>query len=242
MSWSKPVIQFAVSHRPGRAFGAVAALALAGLAGCASAPTPDGFNKKPILPTENYSAKVVETPDQVALAVHVEGVSAAQQAALAAFVDRWRSGGGGAVVLKTPTDAASADQARAMTYAVQSQLEMMGVPPDRIQLAAYVSGDPKTPVLVSFERASVTTPDCRGGWDNMTSTMSNEPYKHFGCALTANIAAQIADPRDLVNPPALAPGDNTRRQVVLGKYREGKTTASEKDDQASGAVSTAVKQ
>jgi pilus assembly protein CpaD len=239
MSWSKPLIKNKSSRT--RTACVVGALAASALAGCASGPARQGFVKAPTLPTEAYSAKVVEAPDQVALALHAEGVSAAQQAALAAFVDRWRAAGGGAVVLKTPTDAPSPDQARSMTYAVQSQLQIMGLPADRIELAAYVSGDPRTPVEASFERALVVIPDCRGGWDNVASTMGNEPYKHFGCALAANTAAQIADPRDLVTPPALAPGDIARRQVVLGKYREGKATASDKDDQASGVVSSAVK-
>ena len=52
------------------------------------------------------------------------------------------------------------------------------------------------------------------------------------------MAAQIADPRDLVDPSGLAPGDNVRRQVVLSKYREGKTTSSDKDSQANGVSST----
>ncbi len=211
--------------------------ALMGLAACVSAPQPSVP-----LPTEHFQATVEEVPDQVALGVHAEGVSAHQQAALSDFVARWREAGGGSIVIRTPADAGEAEQAKSMGYAVQSQLQALGVPSERIELAAYQAGDPRGPVLASFKRLEAQGPDCSGGWDNLTSTMSNEPYKHFGCALVANFAAQIADPRDLVSPPSLAPADNSRRQVVLSKYREGKVTASDKDTQASGAVSTAVQQ
>ncbi len=216
-------------------------LALAGLAACASPPskTPSGHA---MLPTEHYAVKVEEVPDQLALAVHADGVSSRQQTALADFVARWREAGAGEVAVKTPADTDAAEQAKSMTYVVQSQLEALGVPSERIRLASYVAGVPKGPVLASFKRLTAHGDDCNGDWGNLTSTMSNEPYKHFGCALTANFAAQLADPRDLVAPVPLAAGDTTRREVVLGKYREGKITASEKDDQASGAASVAVKQ
>jgi pilus assembly protein CpaD len=239
MSWSKPLNRKIVS--PPNLKLALCGLALASLAACA-ATDPKAPLTASKLPTEHFSAQVEETPEQIALGVHAEGLSANQQAALADFVGRWRQAGGGVIVVKAPADAADADQARSMSYAVQSQLQAMGVPSERIQLAAYASGGGRAPVLASFEKLTAQGPDCSGGWDNLTSTNSNEPYKHFGCALTANIAAQIADPRDLVSPPGLAPADNTRRQIVLGKYREGKVTASEKDNQASGAVSTAAQQ
>lgn len=216
-------------------------VALASLAACA-ATDPKASLTAAKLPTEKFSAQVEEAPDQVALGVHAEGLSANQQTAIADFVGRWREAGGGVIVVKAPADVADADQAKSMSYAVQSQLQALGVPSERIQLAAYASGGGRAPILASFQKLTAQGPDCSGGWDNLTSTNSNEPYKHFGCALTANLAAQVADPRDLVSPPGLAPADNTRRQIVLGKYRDGKVTASDKDNQASGAVSTAVQQ
>jgi len=215
-------------------------LALAALAACASAP-PDKYIAHGLTPTEHFAVETQAQPDQVALAVHAEGVSVHQQAALSELASRWRDAGGDVMVVKLPADAADPNRAKSMAYAVQSQLEGLGVPADRIQLAAYQAGVPDGPVLAGFLRLAAKVQDCSGGWDNLSSTMANEPYKHFGCAITANIAAQVADPRDFVSPPGLAPADNVRRQAVLGKYREGKLTASEKDDQASGAVSTAVK-
>lgn len=39
----------------------------------------------------------------------------------------------------------------------------------------------------------------------------------------------------------VAPYDAARRETVLGKYRKGELTSSQKDDQATGAISQAVK-
>jgi pilus assembly protein CpaD len=239
MSWSKPLNRITLSKRNAQL--ALCGVALMGLAACASAG-PKALPQATPLPTEHFTAQVQEVPDQVALGIHAEGLSTAQQSALADFVARWREAGGGAIMVKAPADGAAGDNAKSMAYAVQSQLQSLGVPSDRIQLSDYPAGDGRAPVLASFQHLTAKGPDCGGGWDNLTSTMSNEPYHHFGCALTANIAAQLADPRDLVSPPGLAAADNSRRQVVLGKYRDGKITASDKDDQASGTVSSAVKQ
>ena len=239
MLWSKLLNQNDLLFS--RAKLVLCGISLAALAACASAG-PKGLPQAAALPTEHFTAKVEEVPDQVALAIHPEGISVTQQAALAAFVGQWREAGSGPVTVRSPGDGPAAEQAKSMGYAVQSQLQALGVPPDRIQLTAYQAGDDRAPLLVSFPRLTAQVPDCSGGWDNLTSTIGNEPYKHFGCALTANIAAQVADPRDLVSPPDLAPADNVRRQLVLSKYRDGKVTASDKDIQASGAVSTAVQQ
>jgi pilus assembly protein CpaD len=134
---------------------------------------------------------VEETPDQMALGVHPDGLSPTQREALADFVARWREAGSGTVVLKAPADGPNADTARAMLYAVQSHLQTLGVPAERIRLAAYPASDPHAPVLASFLHATVVVPDCSGGWDNLTSTNSNEPYSHFGCAVTADISWPI---------------------------------------------------
>ena len=97
------------------------------------------------------------------------------------------------------------------------------------------------PVKITYRTLVAVGPDCRKGWDDMAATGSNRNYGHFGCAASANLAAMIADPRDLQHPAAEDPSDATRRGVTLGKYRKGEQTSAAKDDQASGAVSSSVK-
>ena len=77
-------------------------------------------------------------------------------------------------------------------------------------------------------------------WENLSKTGSNRPYSNFGCAVTANIAAQVANPHDFLAPRAEDPADATRRSVVLDKYRRGEKSSTEADSQAKGAVSERV--
>jgi pilus assembly protein CpaD len=193
-------------------------------------------------PLEQYKASVAEAPEQVQLAVHAEGISDKQRAALEEFAARWRDAGGGDIVVRMPTRPSGddTDALRATANAVEF-LEFKGVPSTQIRQQRYEASDPKAPIVAVFSRYEVTTPDCSRHWDNLTATNANGPSKHLGCAVTSNLAVMVADPRELNAPAARAASDNSRRAVILGKYRDGKTTSSDKDDQASGTVST-VKQ
>jgi len=222
--------------------GGMAALAL--VAGCATRPEAPviGREASPATPLDKYKIGLHEQPDQVGLAVHPEGISPAQREALAGFADRWRAAGGGMVTVQSPNDAPDAQGARAYAEAAVSTLGVLGVPYDHVRVIGYAAGpQPKAVVLASFSRVVVESPDCTSvPWENLTATKDNKPYNRFGCTLAANMAAQIADPADLYGNTPMAPADNSRRQVVIGKYRDGKVTSSDKDNQASGVVSSAV--
>lgn len=209
------------------------------LGACAS-PHPAGMADHPLTPTEQYHAHLVERPDEVALAVHAEGLSAAQGNALSALVARWRAGSPTPFTIRVP-DRGDPQATSQMAEAVAVELQAMGVPFQRLRRASY-SPDPAgpAPVIAGFSATVAEGPDCSGNWDNLTSTGQNRPSSHFGCATVANFAAMLATPTDLTSPPNLAPGDAVRRQNILAKYREGKVTTSDKDEQATGVVSKAV--
>lgn len=217
--------------------------ALALLAGCVSAPHPvQGARADAPTPLDQYRIETREAPDQIGLGIHREGLTAPQRDALAAFVARWRGAGAGAVTLMTPSDAPDPEAARSFALAAQSTLSVLGVPDDRIRTLTYAEGPGAKPVvLVGFESIAAVGPDCHSvPWENLSANKDNRPYQRFGCAVVANLAAQIADPRDLRGETPLAPADNTRRMEVLSNYRTGKNTSSSKDAQASGAVSSSV--
>lgn len=224
-----------------RARGALPAAALGlwavGLAACTplSATQPEVA----LTPTEQYSIQVEEAPDEVAFTVHPEGLSLTQKAALVALVDRWRqSPGASDLVVETPGGDQAAGAARTGGEVVAA-LTALGVPSDRIRTAAF-EGKPEAPVVAWFNRLQARGPDCSEGWNNIAATGSNQPMTHFGCAVVANLAAQIADPRDLLAPAATAAPDAARRDEVLAKYRRGEITSTKRDEQAAGVVSRAV--
>lgn len=216
-------------------FVAPVLLAAAALGGCGSLGA--GYdNAAPPTPLQQFSINVEETPDRLAMTPHAEGLSPAQRVALIGFVSRWRDAtGAGDIAVQVP---AGGDQAAISKTAsdVMGALQALGVPSQQIRIGDYTAAAGQERVLASFSSLQARGPDCGGHWNQFTSTGANNVTEHFGCAVTANLAAQIADPRDLLAPAAGGYADAARRQVVLEKYRQGVTTSTAKDEQAAVAI------
>ena len=233
-------------RRVAAAAGLGAALTWA-LAGCATAPGPQAkAQARPpaATPLDQYPIQLQETPERLALAVHADGaISPAQEAALAAFAQGWREAGGDApMVVEAPVNGAAAPDPKPQVYRLAARLGALAGGPEAVRLASYdAGGAPGAPIVVRYDRLSPEALDCTSKWDNLVATRDNSVSKHFGCAMSKNMAAMIADPRDLRRPRAMTPADAGRRAIVLDKYRQGVVTSSAKDDQAQGVISQTAK-
>jgi pilus assembly protein CpaD len=205
------------------------------LAGCADGRP--GVPNPPLTPTEQFAIKVAPTQDQIMLAPHAEGLSSAQAAALNDLVDRWRDQGSGDITVQSP--AHGGEDAYRAASAVQDALVSMGVEPDKVRLTDYDPGaQAHAPIMVAYTRYQASGPVCGRNWDSFTHTGDNRVDANYGCATTANMAAQIDNAGDLVAPRDVDPADPGRRAIVLNHYRKGENTSSAKDSQANGTVSS----
>lgn len=210
------------------------------LSACATGPTAVAG---PATPTalDAWAARVqiVAEPEEIRLAPHPTGMSGTQARALADFHARWVLAEGGVITVAAPLGTEGPGAYRVSADA-RAFLVGQGATPDQVQLVGYdAAGAPDAPIVVGFKRYAAIGPRC-GEWPAVTRTASNEPMSNLGCAVSANIAAQVANPGDLLGARPMDPADTGRRMTVLGKYRTGETTSTAKDEQASGAVSTAV--
>ncbi|MCZ4106833.1 CpaD family pilus assembly protein [Brevundimonas diminuta] len=204
---------------------AVLSLSLA-LSACVGGPASLG-GEPPLTPTSRFSLQVEPGLDRIALAVHETGLSANQRAALDALVGRFAMEGAPVLVIEAP---AGGDPVAAQAaWNVKAAFEAAGVPGERIQLVGYAAPDPRAPVLVGFETVRAVVPQCGTQWGNLGRTGDNQSASNFGCAVTANLAAQIADPRDIVAPRAMIPADSGRRSVVFDAYRKGEQTSAQRE-------------
>jgi pilus assembly protein CpaD len=217
---------------------------LAGLALTACATTDTDIaatGPQPLTPTERYAIEVRQQPQELKLAPHAQGVSPNQAEALADFVARWSAAEGGPVTVHSPSNGGDPRAAFRTTEDARAILVEKGIDPANIRVVGYdAGGDAQAPIVVGYQAYVARGPECGGEWENLTATRNNAAYANFGCAITANMAAQIANPGDILTPRALDPTDASRRQTVLDHYRKGESTSSAKDEQANGAVSTAV--
>ena len=207
------------------------------LAGCATATTGQ-MNIAPVTPLSQYVLQVEPGVDRIALAVHDEGLSANQHEALRALVARFSAEQATVLRIEAPTGNDPATSAQA--YAMRDVIQSMGVPGQMIQVVGYDAPDPRAPVLAGFEVLRAHIPDCSAEPRNLSSRFSNLPTGGFGCAVTANMAAQIAGPRDIRGPRALQPADSGRAAVVFARYRQGQLTAAEQETLVEGRIARAV--
>jgi pilus assembly protein CpaD len=217
---------------------------LAGLALTACATTDTDIastGPQSLTPTERYAIEVRQQPQELKLAPHAQGVSPNQADALTDFVSRWSTADGGPVTLHSPSNGGDPQAAYRTTEDARAILVEKGVDPSRIRVVSYdAGGDAQAPIVIGYQAYVARGPECGAEWENLTATRNNAAYANFGCAITANMAAQIGNPGDILTPRALDTTDASRRQNVLDHYRKGEATSSAKDSQADGSVSTAV--
>jgi pilus assembly protein CpaD len=206
-----------------------ALLALALLAGCAERHSievgsiPDDYRARhPIVVDEDE--KLLELP----VASAETRLPPGDVGRVEDFARQFRTSRAATVRVLVPEGSANAAAARLASRDAVAALRREGVPGSRIRVQPYradaLSG--AVPIRLSYAALSAKTGPC-GRWpDQLADTGQNRNYHNFGCASQQNLAAQIADPRDLLAPRGSGPIDAARRTNMLEAYRVGDQTAS----------------
>ena len=175
---------------------------------------------------ESYPIEVGKGTMKMEVPTGSAHLSPAQEETVVRFAQQARRTEASQVVVSSPTGGA---HARAVAGQVADLLASEGIPPRSIVSATYQGGR-TAPVVVSFARHFASSPEC-GDWSQpITQTGYNEPHANFGCAQQHNIAALVADPRDINTPRTSTPPDAMRRSQVLTDYRTPRDTATPVDD------------
>ena len=213
------------------------------LAACA---TPRMVQQGKSVPTEADLHEISVSQAGVRLEIPVAGagggVSAETVAQLNQFGANYRAVGHGPLMVSTPTGSGDADAAARVAQSVRMQLVDNGVSFAAIAGGTYDAGGRGTaPIVLSFTRFEAEAPDCQPLWKvNLASSLDNRVTKNFGCSVNANLAAMIADPADLAGHRAEEPRDAARRDVVLGKYREGDPSGATRGADERATISNAI--
>lgn len=226
-----------MSQSPIRYLGLLAPMVM--LAACATTKHADTTAAPlPPLPTDQYPLTAEAQTRSVSFRINAGGLSDNQRRALDQVADdaSWTRGDAVDVRIITANDPGAVAAGRR----IGDYLAGHDVPVESLNQASA----PEQPadivtVNVTYSRAVIYA--CNQSWENLTATARNETYANFGCALNSNLAAQIADPRDIGRAASRTPADSLRKSDILTKYRKGEVTSSAKDEQAQGTVSDAIK-
>jgi pilus assembly protein CpaD len=162
-----------------------------------------------------------------------DGISADDTVKFDAFLDDFRTHGNGSLGISVPNGASS----RAAITFFGERAAATGISRNKILVSTHDVANGDMRVDINYIAYTARTEAC-GDWsENLAFSGDNLTPKNFGCSVQHNIAAMVADPRDLLEPRRFDPADANRAGTVVGNYELGKPTGAEKTKDQSGAVS-----
>jgi pilus assembly protein CpaD len=191
-------------------------------------------------PTQRHPIMVQQQPHTMSLKVPrgQHELAPSQRAQLYSFLDKYRASDSGNSKLVISVPAGSANEVASMRAIadIRPLLTDRGFPESAVSIEPYsAEGDSQPPIRVSYMRFHAEGPEC-GRWpDNLAESRRNTNYHNFACAQQRNLAAQIANPADLLGPRTMTSSDASRRAVVHEKYTKGEVTGATRstDERAS---------
>ncbi|WP_245408239.1 CpaD family pilus assembly protein [Zhengella mangrovi] len=161
----------------------------------------------------------------VPVAQDAKALSKAQGDAIRGFMAGYERSNGSEVRIIVPVGSPNAVGASRVAGDIVNLMTRHGVPAGRINTYSYEGGSDgySAPIRISYTRLMASTDKC-GRWpDNLSESTENRNYENFGCSYQNNLAAQVANPADLLGPRPEGEIDGTRRADVIGKYETGKS-------------------
>lgn len=206
--------------RRGALVAAVAAAAL--MAGCAKRDSiqvgsiPDDYRT-------NHPIVIAEREQVLDLPVGAGelSLSAGHRQVIGGFLDDYDRNGRSAVRIMVPTGSLNAMAASHVSGDVVSYLRRQGVHAGSILVEYYDAAAPESsaPIRISYHAMKAGVDKC-GRWpDDVLKTSDNKHYANFGCAYQNNLAAQIANPADLLGPRKSSEIDPENRSNAIEQYK-----------------------
>lgn len=211
-------------------------LVLAGsVAGCANrhsikvGSVPDDYRT-------NHPIMIAEKQRTLDLAVGSSdrGATVSQRTAIEGFLTNYDKSAAPVLNIMVPDGASNSVAASDAARDFASIAHKNGVPDSRVVITGYQAGSAEVaaPVRLSFTAIAAQTDKC-GRWpeDILANNRGNKHYANFGCSYQNNLAAQIADPNDLLGPRKPSEIDAEDRGAVIDDYRDTVTVLTPAGDE-----------
>lgn len=207
-------------HRRAVPVLAVAVAAL--LAGCAQRDSitvgaiPDDYRT-------NHPIVIAEKNLKIDLPVGAgdRGMTGSQRDTLLGFLEGYDKSAAPALTIQVPSGSANEVAATAAARDFARLAAASGVKRNRIVVTSYqaASSEASAPVRVAYVSVRAQTDKC-GRWPaDLGDTSENKHYADFGCSYQNNLAAQMANPADLLGPRKPSTIDAENRGAVIDIYR-----------------------
>lgn len=179
-------------------------------------------------PTKDHPIRVAK--DKLAISVpvrrHDEKLAPAKLNEVRTFLHYYREGGVGDIKVTLPSHSRHQYAVRKVLKDIQRQMENLSIGPEIVSVKRYSGRGDRHPVIhLSYKRYVAHGPEC-GQWnENFNESENNRNSPDWGCARQRNLAAMVANPRDLQGPRGWSPRDSRRRDVIWDKYVKGEVSS-----------------
>jgi pilus assembly protein CpaD len=206
---------------------------LAALLVAGSCSAPSGGKMVFDDPIANHPIQVEPSSQSMRVSVSPAGIAPADLAHFDAFVSDYQVHGNGKIVISAPQGALASTEAAV----VADRINAMGVSREQILVAGRDAAPGDGRIELNYVSYQAATASC-GDWsEDLSYTMQNKTAANLGCAVQHNVAAMVADPRDLLGPRPIDGADANRRATVITNYEKGVPTAATKTPDQSTAIS-----
>ncbi|MGE0282065.1 MAG: CpaD family pilus assembly protein [Rhizobiaceae bacterium] len=184
----------------------------------------------------NHPIMIAEKQRTLDLAVGSSdrGATRSQRTAIEGFLTNYDKSAAPVLNIMVPDGASNSVAASDAARDFASIAHKNGVPDSRVVITGYQAGSAEVaaPVRLSFTAIAAQTDKC-GRWpeDILAKGDDNKHYANFGCSYQNNLAAQIADPNDLLGPRKPSEIDAEDRGAVIDEYRETVTVLTPASDE-----------
>jgi pilus assembly protein CpaD len=199
-----------------------AALGLSLLSGCVGrdhvivGAIPDDYRTNhPIVISEK------EQVTDIPVGAADRGMTRSQREQLQGFLGSYDRSAASVVQILLPQGSANEAAARRAAAGLAEVARSAGVPRGRITILSYRvnAPDSQPPIRVSYSKVVASAGPC-GRWpEDLMKNAENKHYADFGCSYQHNLAAQVANPNDLIGPRKMGDIDATNRNNVINVYR-----------------------
>jgi pilus assembly protein CpaD len=217
----------------------LAGASLMALAGCAQSAQQVSLSQR--IHTQ-IQAQEVTAELKIDTVAAGEKLGLKERQAVEYFAAAYQDEGHGTLIISRPSNGPDDVAATRASSDARAIMLAEGIEPQYITEGPYdASGARAAPLVISYRTYEAVVPNCPdvSAWD-FAWTGTNSALPSFGCATAINLAAMIADPSDLIGEQRMDPADAMRRGIVLTKYRNGEKTSAERNQDANGAISSAV--
>lgn len=172
----------------------------------------------------NHPIVISEKDKSVDIPVGMDdrGLSRMQRVAADGFIAGYDRSAAPVVSIMVPQGSANQAAASVVAADLVKRLRAAGVPDGRILHQPYDAtryGE-SAPVRLVYAEMRASTGPC-GRWpSDLMDNAENKHWANFGCSYQNNLAAQIANPADLLGPRKPGDIDAQNRSDAIDQYRE----------------------